>query len=77
MDDFISVMGDQMQRLINHFGELVVNKLTGVLIATDGGAFGIAGPGRAFGLAPRTLGVAQSSRRSEPFAATRTLTDGY
>ena len=38
-DDFISVMGDQMQRLINHFGELVVNKLTGVLIATDGGAF--------------------------------------
>jgi SAM-dependent methyltransferase len=38
-DDFISVMGDQMQRLISHFGELVVNKLTGVLLATDGGAF--------------------------------------
>jgi hypothetical protein len=38
-DDFIGVMGDQMQRLINHFGELVINKLTGVLIATDGGGF--------------------------------------
>ena len=45
--------------------------------ATKGGAGGIAGPGRAFGLAPRTLSAAQSSRRSEPFAATRTLTDGY
>jgi SAM-dependent methyltransferase len=38
-DDFISVMSDQIQRLINHFGELIVNKLTGVLIATDTGAF--------------------------------------
>jgi SAM-dependent methyltransferase len=38
-DDFINVMGDQVQRLINHFGELVVNKLTGVLIGTDQGAF--------------------------------------
>ncbi len=38
-DDFINVMGDQVQRLIHHFGELVVSKLTGVLIATDSGAF--------------------------------------
>ena len=38
-DDFITVMGDQIQRLINHFGELIVNKLTGVLIGTDAGAF--------------------------------------
>jgi SAM-dependent methyltransferase len=38
-DDFINVMGDQIQRLINHFGELIVNKLTGALIGTDGGAF--------------------------------------
>jgi SAM-dependent methyltransferase len=38
-DDFIHVLGDQIQRLINHFGELVVNKLTGVVIATDTGDF--------------------------------------
>jgi SAM-dependent methyltransferase len=38
-DDFINVMGDQIQRLINHFGELIVNKLSGALIGTDGGAF--------------------------------------
>lgn len=38
-DDFISVLSDQIQRLINHFGELIVNKLTGALVATDGGAF--------------------------------------
>ncbi len=38
-DDFISVLGDQIERLINHFGELIVNKLTGVLVATDEGAF--------------------------------------
>ncbi len=38
-DDFMNVMGDQVQRLINHFGELVVNKLTGVLIGTDQGGF--------------------------------------
>src|SRR5260370_26286710 len=34
-DDFMNVMSDQIQRLINHFGELVVNKLAGVLVATD------------------------------------------
>src|SRR5450432_3243064 len=38
-DDFIGVMGEQIERLITHFGELIVNKLTGVLIATDSGAF--------------------------------------
>jgi SAM-dependent methyltransferase len=38
-DDFINVLGEQIQRLINHFGELIVNKLTGVLVGTDSGAF--------------------------------------
>jgi SAM-dependent methyltransferase len=38
-DDFINVLGDQIQRLINHFGELIVTKLTGALVATDGGSF--------------------------------------
>ncbi len=38
-DDFITVMHEQIQRLINHFGELVVNKLSGVLIGTNAGAF--------------------------------------
>jgi len=37
--DFMDVMGDQVQRLINHFGELIVNKLTGVIIGTDSGGF--------------------------------------
>ena len=38
-DDFITVMHDQITRMINLFGELIVNKLTGVLIATNEGAF--------------------------------------
>lgn len=38
-DDFMTVMTDQIRRLINHFGELVVNKLSGVLISTDNGGF--------------------------------------
>ncbi|MBZ0317377.1 MAG: class I SAM-dependent methyltransferase [Anaerolineae bacterium] len=38
-DDFMTVMTDQVRRLINHFGELVVNKLSGALIATDNGGF--------------------------------------
>ena len=38
-DDFISVLSDQVQRLINHFGELVVNKLSGAVVATDAGSF--------------------------------------
>ena len=38
-DDFMSVMADQIQRLINHFGELFVNKLSGVLVGTNQGGF--------------------------------------
>src|SRR5262249_11609505 len=38
-DDFISVLGDQVHRLINHFGELVVNKVAGVVVGTDVGGF--------------------------------------
>lgn len=38
-DDFISVLADQVQRLINHFGELVVNKLAGVVVGSDVGGF--------------------------------------
>lgn len=38
-DDFMAVMTDQVRRLINHFGELVVNKLSGTLIATNNGGF--------------------------------------
>jgi ubiquinone/menaquinone biosynthesis C-methylase UbiE len=38
-EDFMSVMSDQIRRLINHFGELTVNKLAGVHIATDKGGF--------------------------------------
>ncbi|HVO43403.1 MAG TPA: hypothetical protein VMT34_12300, partial [Aggregatilineales bacterium] len=38
-DDFVSVMSDQIQRLINHFGELIVNKLSGVVVGTDAGSF--------------------------------------
>jgi hypothetical protein len=35
----MQIMTDQVQRLINHFGELIVNKLSGVLIATEDGGF--------------------------------------
>ncbi len=38
-DDFVAVLTEQMQRLINHFGELIVNKLSGALVATDSGGF--------------------------------------
>lgn len=38
-EDFIAVMADQIRRLISHFGELTVNKLSGVLLATDDGGF--------------------------------------
>jgi SAM-dependent methyltransferase len=38
-DDFVTVLNDQVKRLIRHFGELIVNKLDGVLVATDAGAF--------------------------------------
>lgn len=38
-EDFMLIMRSQVERLISHFGELVVNKLTGVLIGTDAGGF--------------------------------------
>jgi SAM-dependent methyltransferase len=38
-DDYMDVMEKQITRLIAHFGELQVHKLTGVLVATNGGGF--------------------------------------
>jgi SAM-dependent methyltransferase len=38
-EDFMAIMSDQVRRLVEHFGELVVNKLSGVIIATDEGGF--------------------------------------
>jgi SAM-dependent methyltransferase len=38
-DSFMEVMEKQVSRLIRHFGELQVHKLTGALVATDGGGF--------------------------------------
>lgn len=38
-DDYIAIMGDQIRRLINHFNELTVNRLSGVLLATNSGGF--------------------------------------
>lgn len=38
-DDFIAVLRDQLQRIIRHMGELVVSKLSGVIVATDAGGF--------------------------------------
>lgn len=38
-DDVMLIMRDQINRLIEHFGELQINKLSGVLIATDQGDF--------------------------------------
>ncbi len=38
-DDYIAIMGDQVRRLINHFNELTVNRLSGVLLATNSGGF--------------------------------------
>lgn len=38
-EDYIAVMTDQIRRLISHFGELTVNRLSGVLLATDNGGF--------------------------------------
>jgi len=37
--DFMDVMEKQISRLIRHFGELQVHKLSGVLVATNGGGF--------------------------------------
>ncbi len=38
-EDFISLLAEQVQRLINHFGELIISKLSGALVATDSGYF--------------------------------------
>lgn len=38
-DDIMLVMSQQVDHLINHLGELAINKLTGTLIATDNGDF--------------------------------------
>jgi SAM-dependent methyltransferase len=38
-DDFIAVLRDQLQRIMKHMGELVVSKLSGVIVATDAGGF--------------------------------------
>jgi SAM-dependent methyltransferase len=38
-EDVMLVMREQIARVINHFSELVVNKISGVLIASDAGGF--------------------------------------
>lgn len=38
-DDYLATMADQIRRLISHFGELTVNRLNGVLLATNSGGF--------------------------------------
>ncbi|TVR20766.1 MAG: methyltransferase domain-containing protein [Anaerolineaceae bacterium] len=38
-DDVMTIMSQQVDHLISHLGELVINKLTGVLVATDDGDF--------------------------------------
>lgn len=38
-EDFVGAIADQLQRRINHFGELKISKLSGVLVATDTGGF--------------------------------------
>lgn len=38
-EDFMTIMSDQVRRLVDHFEELAVNKLAGALIATDEGGF--------------------------------------
>ncbi len=38
-EDFMNVFADQVQRLINHYGELVVSKLSGVIVASNMGGF--------------------------------------
>lgn len=38
-DDVMMIMRQQITHLVNHLGELVVNKLTGVIVATDDGGF--------------------------------------
>lgn len=38
-DDVMVIMRQQINQLVKHLGELVINKLSGVLIATDEGGF--------------------------------------
>jgi hypothetical protein len=38
-DDVMMIMRQQITHLVNHLGELVINKLTGVLMASDRGGF--------------------------------------
>ena len=38
-DDLMMVMREQMSALLTHFGELVINKISGVLVASDRGGF--------------------------------------
>jgi SAM-dependent methyltransferase len=38
-EEFVGQLGENVGRLITHFGELVVNKLTGVVVGTDAGGF--------------------------------------
>lgn len=38
-DDVMMIMRQQITHLVNHLGELVINKLTGVLVASDRGGF--------------------------------------
>lgn len=38
-EDFMAIMSEQLKRLVDHFGELAINKLSGVLLATDKGGF--------------------------------------
>jgi SAM-dependent methyltransferase len=38
-EEFMTIMADQIRRLVDHFGELMVNKLSGVIIATEEGGF--------------------------------------
>ncbi|MBE2184910.1 MAG: methyltransferase domain-containing protein [Anaerolineae bacterium] len=38
-EDVMMIMHEQIDRVIGHFGELVVNKISGVLMASDSGGF--------------------------------------
>ncbi len=38
-NDVMLIVGEQINRLLEHFGELVISKLIGVLVATDRGDF--------------------------------------
>jgi hypothetical protein len=38
-EDVMMIMEQQITHLVNHLGEMVVNKLTGVLVASDDGGF--------------------------------------